>query len=75
MNFSLYSYNSYYYNQYLLLNHQLKFISTNYYPEKIEYNFITPTTGQNIIFSLIKGRMYLKTDNYAETFGYSSNKG
>jgi hypothetical protein len=57
------------------LNEELKFISLNYCPEMIQYDFVTPTTGQLIKFNLINGRLYLSTDNYAETFGYTSSKG
>jgi hypothetical protein len=47
----------------------------NYCPENVQYDFLTPTTGQLIKFNLINGRLYLSTDNYAETFGFTSSKG
>jgi hypothetical protein len=53
----------------------LKYISKKYLPERIEFQYITPTTGQNILYTLVDGRLYISTDNYAETFGYTSDKG
>jgi len=42
-----------------------------YLPEKFELNYTTPTTGQNMVFTVLNGRLYMNCDNPAETFGYN----
>jgi len=61
-------------NTTILINEQLKAISKNYFPEKIEHNYITLTSGQNVSFILNNGRLYISCDNYAQTFGYNAPK-
>jgi hypothetical protein len=61
-------------NKSFILTNELKKMSKFYVPEKIEFKFITPSTGQIIDFILVNGRLYLSCDNYGEVFGYSSAK-
>jgi hypothetical protein len=61
-------------NKSFILTNELKKLSKYYIQEKIEYKFITPTTGQVVTFILTNGRLYLSCDNYGEVFGYSVDK-
>ena len=46
-----------------------------YLPDKYELTYITPTTGQQMVFIIMKGRLYMNCENPSEIFGYNKSNG
>lgn len=56
-------------NKSIVLTEEIKKISKFYLPQKIEHSFVT-SLGQKVTLIVMKGRLYLSCENYAEVFGY-----
>jgi hypothetical protein len=56
-------------NKSIVLTEEIKKISKFYLPHKIEHSFVT-SLGQKVTLIVMKGRLYLSCENYAEVFGY-----